>query len=302
MLSRTTSKLGSTLDVAEVNALIRYAMEKKKDEDALLIPLLEEAKSDWEKNKDDSEKYNCMLRRYVALSAETAPVSGRVLLDSEHSGRHLCFLVFTTMLLILVAAAEGVLKLAMLDLPTPDKFEIFSLNGTRLVLEYINPFLWGALGACVYLLKHLYDIVCRQEFDAVLFRGWWVRLVLGAVMGGVVTQTFNFQSDATVAVAHFSKTAVAFLTGLGVRVVYGAFERAVQILADKMNIRQVTSDTTAQTAAIDARSVLVEELAQVDPKSSPEKHKLLLDMIAKFGGKKMPDQMTKTKNEIASTD
>lgn len=288
MFWKTDRNLGTALTVAEVNALVRYALEKKKDPEGGIISSLEAAKAQWEKNSDDPQKYNHMLKNYVVLSAKTAPISGRVLLDSEYSGRHLCWLVLSTVLLIFVAAAEGVLRFALQDLTPPHHFELFSAHGIQYVLDYLNPYVWGALGACVYLLKHLYDIASRQQFDAVLFRGWWVRLVLGAVLGGVVNQIFNFQSEegAAVAVAELSKNAVAFLTGLGVRVVYGAFERAVQLLAEKMNIGRTAAAAQSRETIGDARAVLVEALAKIDPKQTPAKHKALLEVIASLGEQK----------------
>lgn len=280
------SKLSTSIEIGEVNALIRYAIENKKDKEGKVIPLLEAAKSEWEKSKDDPNNYNNMLKQYVALSAKTAPVSGRVLLDSENSSRYLFWLVASTLALIVVATADGILKLGLLDFPTPDEFRFLSKHGAAVTLDYIGPFVWGALGACVYLLKRLYDIASHQLFDAVLFRGWWVRLVLGAVLGGVVTQIFNFQPDETAAVAELNKTAVAFLTGLGVRVVYGAFERAVQILAEKMNLGQTPDTVKTKDGVMDARAILNKRLADTDPEAEPEKYKALLALLADLGEKK----------------
>ena len=280
--NKKRDNLSSPIQINEVNALIRYASEKGLDPKAEIIPALEQAKADYEKNNADTTKFINMLKQYTFLAAKTTPISGRILIDSENSDHYLKWLVIWTVMLIAVAATDGVLTLWYLDQPTPDLFSKSEI--LQYLLNYLSPFIWGALGACVYLLKHLYDIATIQQFDAALFRGWWVRLVLGAVLGGVVTQIFEFTTEEASAAAELSATAVAFLTGLGVRVVYGAFERTVEVLAEKMNLGKVRSTKRPQMS-VDARTVLSKQLAKINPDLEPDKYQALLELIRDLGGK-----------------
>jgi hypothetical protein len=277
---RDSTALGRPLELKEVDALIRYAAEHGLDPKGEILPELNEKKTQWEADLKDPDKYKEVLRQYTVLAARTAPISGRILLDSEDSGRRLRWLVVTTVILIIIAAGDGVLRLWELEWPTPGDQKVIRL--IHFSLDYLNPFVWGALGACVYLLKRLYDLAAAHQFDAVLYCGWWIRLVLGAVLGGVVIQIFDFTGGEG-AIEGISKTALAFLTGLGVRVVYGAFERTVELLAEKMNLGAVRRE---KPVLEDSRSILSRQLARTDPAREPDKHRALLELLSELNGEK----------------
>ena len=100
---------------------------------------------------------------------------------------------------------------------------------------------WGALGSCVYLLKRLTDFAAGGYFDCVKFQGWKTRVLLGGVLGFVVLEVFQWSDviefseneDSARLVAH---TAIPFLTGLMVRVVYGALEKVVDLGVRALNL------------------------------------------------------------------
>ncbi|MDJ0785068.1 MAG: hypothetical protein QNJ22_24080 [Desulfosarcinaceae bacterium] len=272
--------LGNPIALEEVDALIRHVAEKGLDPNGQWIPDLQAARADWQATPEDTTKYAALLKCYTALTARTRPVSGRVLLDSENSDKHLKWLVYCTFILLLIATTHGVMRLWFQGATQLAGQPMW--QALRFSLDFLNPFVWGALGSCVYLLKRLYDIATVQQFDAALFRGWWVRLVLGAVLGGVVVQIFEFTADQTAAGSELSKTAIAFLTGLGVRVVYGAFERTVQVLAEKMNLGTVHN---GDDGTGDARTALAQKLAQIDADKDPEKYRALLELMNELSGR-----------------
>lgn len=102
----------------------------------------------------------------------------------------------------------------------------------RLVLLYLQPFFWGAVGASVYLLKHTGDLVAARKFERQRQQGVSTRVILGGVFGAVIVHLFFGRVAGTDPVADLGPSAVAFLSGLGIRAIYAGFERVVDGLTD----------------------------------------------------------------------
>jgi len=102
----------------------------------------------------------------------------------------------------------------------------------RLVLLYLQPFFWGAVGASVYLLKHTGDLVAARKFERQRQQGVSTRVILGGVFGAVIVHLFFGRIAGTDPVADLGPSAVAFLSGLGIRAIYAGFERVVDSLTD----------------------------------------------------------------------
>ena len=66
----------------------------------------------------------------------------------------------------------------------------------RYMLDPIGPFLWGGIGACVYLLKHLSDKAQEKIFDSRDLKGWFTRILLGGMLGTVVSYVYDPESFA----------------------------------------------------------------------------------------------------------
>jgi hypothetical protein len=103
----------------------------------------------------------------------------------------------------------------------------------------LSGLLWGGLGSCVYLLKKVNDISQSREFDPDVFTGIFSRIMLGATLGWVVVNIFDMD---TLDMDGVSVPAVAFLTGLSVKVVYGFLEKVVGELELKLNLHSLKSN------------------------------------------------------------
>ena len=98
-------------------------------------------------------------------------------------------------------------------------------------------------GSCVYLLKTLSDRASERSFDRRQLQGWGTRIMLGAILGAVVQYLYNPASFTTEAFK-LDASAVAFFTGVGVKVVYGAIEKTIDMLASKMNLAAIRRGQT----------------------------------------------------------
>lgn len=206
----------------EALALAAYRRLRKQLEDqAMLVPKLYEAVVAYEK-APESEKlavYSNVLDLYSRLTRLTAPVTGQSIIETRDGPKELRYLYLGTLGLV-----AGGLSLRLLGVAEAPAYKHFT------------PFIWGALGSCVFLLKYLYDIAQIQAFDSRRLKGLSTRIALGAILGAIVVQIAQPEGNGGFLQ---QRDIVAFLAGIGVRVVYGALEKLVQLVSNKLNLEPV---------------------------------------------------------------
>jgi hypothetical protein len=294
------------LVVREVNALIKYASERSLDpEGGIIYPLisslsellLAESRSSAAVAEDRTTEQQVPIEKlrarvivlYSQLTKLSYPVTGRTLIQTaENFGPTTLPLKLFTLLFLTLAIGNEVLKSWLGDMPEPeDGWLLFFVNLHRYVFDYCALFIWGALGSMAYILKRLTDYAEEHTFDQASSHGWTTRIFLGAMLGGIV----QFIYDPSVfinAEAGFkmSASALGFLTGVGVKVVYGAIEKTIDTLATKMNLDAI-SVTKNDTKSI--RVYLNEQLAKIAKQKEPEKRKLLLELMDDLVEPKKPE-------------
>ena len=135
------------------------------------------------------------------------------------------------LLFILAALMLDILASWVGSVQEPDK------HGFYIVIQpLVGPligFVWGAIGSCLYLMKHLSDHVKNFSYREAKLSGDGTRIVIGAILGMVVVWLFFPEFDEQIAVGdvEFGAATAALLSGLGVKAVYGALEQLIEILA-----------------------------------------------------------------------
>ena len=125
------------------------------------------------------------------------------------------------------------------DIVSPEEGPlVFWLGVKRYVWDYLTPFFWGGLGSCIYLIKKIQDKSADFQYEHAKLRGWIPRILLGAILGATMQFIFDPSSFGE-GVGHLNANAIAFLTGIGVKVVYGAIEKLVATLADRLGLKQL---------------------------------------------------------------
>ena len=234
------SSLNDAVTVCEVNALIHYASERGLDpEGKILVPLYEavnrfEAAGDAKARLDAGKE---TLRHYAALTGITAKdnVNGRTLHEARRVGHHLSKIVVLGLVSLFLGVCVETLPLFAKPLAAgngPVAQALLELLATN-SLMYLNPFFWGAVGSCVFLMKRLSDLAAAGSFDSRQLQGQGARIFLGAAFAGIVVNGFGLHGSGEVAGApsemlNLTSAGVGFLCGLGVKVIYGAFERIVE--------------------------------------------------------------------------
>lgn len=297
MSNTKTNEITEPVDLREINALLKYAAERGINPDPLKALYTDAQAAAPQAGDGDApsrsafvalapERRAKLLEEYAVLVKLTLPVTGRTLIHtSDRFERATRPLKIWTLIFLFLAVGNEVLKAWLGDIPEPEEGWLLDLvNLRRYALEYFVPFFWGALGSLAYLLKRLSDIAEEQTFDQSLSRGWAIRVFLGAMLGGIVQFIYD-PSVLTEGMGGFKPTAIAlgFLTGVGVKVVYGAIEKTIDVLASKLNLDAIRT-TKAETSAV--KVYLNDQLAKTSKEKEPEKHKAILALIGDLQVKK----------------
>ena len=211
-------------------------------------------------NLADSAALPCeALESYAKVSKLLAPVSGRSLVDSLNVDRHTRPVRMIACVVLVLTAASAILDGWFGDLPEPaEGLLLYLYQAHRHGLDFIAPFLWGALGSCVFLLKKYNDFAEARVFDIDCRQGWGTRILLGAILGGVVQYLYD-SSIFTRSGLNLDASALGFLSGVGVKVVYGAIEKTIAALAEAMNLDSIKAAARPENAI---RKFLAEALVQ----------------------------------------
>jgi hypothetical protein len=274
---------------AEVAALVKYASERGVDSDDGLLMRLFRALQEYDRDPESvairgeslgggiaaPTNAEVIVEDYSRLTRLTDGVNGRNLLHGRHLMSHTRWFMLASFLIFAASIATLAYGGWLAD-QTPADDPLLSPILAHL-LQYFAPFLWGALGSCVYILKRISDEAAANRFDPDRFRGWMTRALLGAILGGTITYVVSPEAFRSISV---SMTALAFLTGLGTKVVYGALERLITVLVEKFNL-----DTVRESASRGdpVSEFLVRELAATDAVREPSKHELLLGLLGARG-------------------
>jgi hypothetical protein len=271
-LGKPRAPISDALVVEEVTALMRYASEQGVDNEGTVLKPLNAALGAYENAQPEerTDKAGEVLAHYASLTALTKPVNGRTLLDTNHANGTLGWLAFVSVVFLLTGLGISMLGDWLANQPEPEegvRLTLFLVH--QHVLSILEPFVWGSLGACVYLLKALYDFAQDRQFDKEKLHGWWLRVVLGGVLALVVVRLFDLKKLGTVEGAELDAVAVAFLVGLGIKVVYGAFERLVGLLAEKMDLGAIR---VARIQASDVQAIAAKGQNQPTNQSRKSHH------------------------------
>jgi hypothetical protein len=195
--------------------------------------------------RDPNEMTRCaLLLAYSRLTALTGEVTGRSLIDCEKSDNRLMEIAGITLISAAIATAMSALSVThpVVTASAPPA------SPWPNVILYTGLFFWGAFGSGLYLLKSLYDRVADGSFDTRLLQGHRTRILLGASLAAVMPRLFNLGADGV----NVDAVAVAILTGLGVKVIYGAIENLIDALADRFNLGSVSQAQPASASAVAA--------------------------------------------------
>ena len=179
--------------------------------------------------------------RVSSVTYEKRGVNGRSVLDTAYAGlgsaSYRPFWIGLVLFLIALVAHSVPHLLS-------DGFVVMLMGALNPLLI---PALWGGVGACTFLAKHLSNRLSEQAYERVRQQGDIVRVFLGAMIGvfAVVVLT-DFGSsvgqpgagdtgaDAPAPIA-MGAVVIAFASGLAVKPIYAAIETLANALASRLS-------------------------------------------------------------------
>ncbi|MBI3715459.1 MAG: hypothetical protein HY255_05650 [Betaproteobacteria bacterium] len=218
---RSPKRCASSLPTVEhAEALIRYTSERGIQPPALqtLCDLLDKQRSPEDSARSLQMPLNSSsVVAYADLSKSVAPITGASIVDSENVDKIVRPLLFWTLAFVFLALYIGALS-AWVDVHPneEDNPGINWLYQLQVWLEYPAPFLWGALGSCVYLLKRYTDLAEARQFDEDSLQGWGTRIILGAILGGIIQYIYDSKTFTNAGI-NLNANALGFLCGIGRR-------------------------------------------------------------------------------------
>jgi hypothetical protein len=299
--------IDSRIDVKEIMALIRYAAENgidtpgpdpekpKETTVTLLNDALNQYKiltsqspsGDKQQQQAIADVTSTILYHYTKLTQSTKvnghQVNGRTLIDTQNSSRAMFWLFFTTITLAALAVFNEILVSWSADKIFHPATSEGAPSLTYFLKEHIfhelTPFIWGALGGCIYLSMRLYDIALNRAFDRSRFHGWVLRVLLASIIGAVTFYIISPEKLTDGGVPIATKT-LAFLAGLGVKVVYGAFEKLIDTMVEKFNLdslRRAPSDKAK------VREYFALQLSDPKIANDPQKRDAIVNLMKELG-------------------
>jgi hypothetical protein len=226
----------------EVFALLDHAANK-----GIQRPKIEALSNEIHKPAPDP---SAVAGLYADLVADTLPVTGRSLVDSRVQGfRRLAGISTVTAIFFVLAVGNYVVDNWVADMVPPEE-GLFWFDVKRYVWDYLTPFFWGGLGACVFLLKRVQDAAQTSTYEHHLMQNWITRILIGGVLAAIVLIIFD-PSTFTAEALPLRPAAIAFLTGLGVKAVYGGLERLIDEIAKRFKVESLTEKLTTRKEAAD---------------------------------------------------
>jgi hypothetical protein len=137
---------------------------------------------------------------------------------------------------ILCDVLEGLLIQVPIDEEVDPWWDNFAIASS--VLQELNRFAYGGLGACVFLLRSLHVYTYRREFNPDRVPEHLNRILLGVVAGGAISLFVN-QVTSDGEELNLSEIALGFLAGYNCDFLFRALERVAEAILPKVGVETV---------------------------------------------------------------
>ena len=109
----------------------------------------------------------------------------------------------------------------------------------RTFIEITTPWVYGGLGACVFLLRSAHVFIYERCFDVRRKPEYLNRILLGAASGGAIMLFVSQITDDQGSVIKLSSAALGFLSGYNTDFLFSTIERVMAALLPKVGVDSV---------------------------------------------------------------
>ena len=229
-------------DMEEVKALYRFAVDNAIEVDNEVIKSLGAliSKRSSSPKEFSAEDEGDLMASYKLLTNTTYTahkVNGRTIRDSAKFSEGV----------VSQAGVWGSLFFALAIVPDALYFMLDQDNPAIYLVTFLvvlSPFFWGGVGSAIFLVKSLSEIAGKSRFDSRRLEGIPARIFLGAALGYIVVailQSAEWLEASNIIegglLQQVSSNAIAFMTGLGTKAVYGILETIIQGISDRLKTK-----------------------------------------------------------------
>jgi len=193
-------------------------------------------------------------------------------------------LVFWTILFVAIAFAGSLFSPAPPPQPYVFPEILASMPGLHLIqrlLSIFEPFTYGGIGACAYLLKACIGYIQRREFDPMHELEYYSRILLGVVSGGMVVLLVVYVSGDGNQTFHLSAAALGLLAGYNTDFLFSAIERIIAAILPKVGTETVQRQPPPAVAGGDV-ALIKDLLTQLSAATDPEDKKTIQALLDKI--------------------
>ncbi len=132
---------------------------------------------------------------------------------------------------------------------------------------FIDPFLYGALGALIYLYKDLTEGYVNRTLNPKQLAASWLRIFMGGLTGGILYHLFGPTLQETGA-PDIGAAAIGFLGGYSVDFFYQTLDKIINMISPKNspNEQQVAAPITAKQAQMEMLTKNLKEATNEEDK------------------------------------
>src|SRR5262249_21339898 len=117
-----------------------------------------------------------------------------------------------------------------------------------LILQSLEPFAYGALGAVTYLLRSAHVFIYERSFDPRRTPEYTNRMLLGLIGGGDIKLFVTQVSTDESSVVELSGAALAFLAGYSSDFLFTTIERVIAAILPRVGLESVRRAVPDRTA------------------------------------------------------
>jgi len=145
-------------------------------------------------------------------------------------------------------------------------FRKLTMGGSADPLNFIDPFLYGALGALVYLYKNLTDLYTKRTLHPKKLATNWLRLFMGALTGALIVNLFMPFFEQGIAGMDVPHVAIGFLAGYSVEFFYQALDKIINLMTPQKQDEQTITPTTPRQMQIEILTKRLKEMSNEEDK------------------------------------
>jgi len=117
------------------------------------------------------------------------------------------------------------------------------------LLEALQPWAFGGLGACAYLLRSGHYYIYARSFDLRRKPEYFNRILLGAISGGAIILFADYLTSESDTLTHIGTTTLGFIAGYSTDFLFNTVERIVTAIFPKVSVETVPRDQSPKRPA-----------------------------------------------------